>query len=234
MKRIVGVALFIGLLGLLGACNKEEEELITEAPEIFQLAAEFTAPEMADVGETVALKTIVTQGEEKVDEADEVVYEVWEEGEKATSKMIESVNEGNGVYTAETSFDHDGLFHIQVHVTANAQHTMPLVEVTIGDGGQYEEVVHVYETEGFLMHFMNPEMIMTGEETEFVVHIELNEEALEQAKVRYEIWDEHSEAAPGEYSAKHTFEKAGSYMIQVHVENDDGLHEIEEHEIKVM
>ena len=31
------------------------------------------------------------------------------------------------------------LFHIQVHVTARGMHTMPKKEVTVGDGGHYEE-----------------------------------------------------------------------------------------------
>ena len=62
---------------------------------------------------------------------------------------IESVNEKDGLYTAETTFDHDGLFHIQVHVTARGFHTMPIKEVTVGDGGQYEEE---HESEGHGEH----------------------------------------------------------------------------------
>lgn len=245
MNKKIGIALLVGILGLLGACNQEESEPITEAPEIFQLEADLTATETAEVGGTVAMKTIVTQGEEKIDDADEVVYEIWEEGKKAEGEMIDSINEGEGVYTAETSFDHDGLFHIQVHVTANAQHTMPLVEVTVGDGGNYEEadVEENHHAEGFSMHFMKPEDIKTSEETDFVVHVQLDKDALEGANVRYEIWDESSEAAhdwvdtsettAGEYAATHVFEEAGTYTVQIHVENVDGLHEHEEHEIEV-
>lgn len=241
----MGIAFLVGMLGLLGACNQEESEPVSEAPEIFQLEADLTATETADVGGTVAMKTIVTQGEEKIDDADEVVYEIWEEGQKADSKMIDAINEGDGVYTAETSFDHDGLFHIQVHVTANAQHTMPLVEVTVGDGGNYDkaDVEENDHAEGFSMHFMKPEDVKTGEETDFVVHVQLNEGALEEANVRFEIWDESSEAAhewietsettAGEYVATHTFEEVGTYTVQIHVENDDGLHEHEEYNIEV-
>lgn len=39
--------------------------------------------------------------------------------------MMDSTNAKEGLYTAETTFDHDGLFHIQVHVDARGMHTMP-------------------------------------------------------------------------------------------------------------
>lgn len=241
MNSKIGIALLVGMLGLLGACGEDESEPITEAPEVFQLEADLTVTESAEVDGTIAMKAVVKQGEEKIDEADEVVYEVWEEGQKDHSEMIESVNEGEGIYTAETSFDRDGLFHIQVHVTANAQHTMPLTEVMVGDGGEYiEEQV---QTEGFSMHFMEPEEIAVGEEIDFIVHVQMDKEALEAANVRYEIWDDSTEAAhdwidaseetPGEYATLHTFEEAGIYILQIHVENDDGLHEHEEYEIEV-
>ena len=85
------------------------------------------------------MAAVVTQGDEKVEDADEVVFEVWEEGKKDDSVKIESTNEKDGLYTAETTFDHDGLFHVQVHVTARGLHTMPIKEVTVGNGGTYEE-----------------------------------------------------------------------------------------------
>ena len=163
MKRKIGLFILIVILGALTACGKgKEEEVPTEVKAPEMLEVELTVSETADVDETVEMKAFVTQGDEKIEDADEVVFEVWEEGKKSDSEMIDSVNEKEGIYTAETSFDHDGLFHVQVHVTANGLHTMPLKEVVVGDGGNYDEQAepdHHYHTEGFSMKFMTPEEV---------------------------------------------------------------------------
>ena len=116
MKRKVIVFLFIVVLGTLVACTKQEEP-ITEVPDLEPLTVELTVTEAVEIGETVDMNALVTMGDEKIEDADEVVFEVWEEGQKADSEMIDAVNEEEGIYTAETSFDYDGVFHIQVHVT---------------------------------------------------------------------------------------------------------------------
>ncbi|MDS9473053.1 FixH family protein [Sporosarcina pasteurii] len=179
MKRIIAVLLFTLVLGTLVACTKKEE-LIEDVTELEPLLVKLTVTNEVEVGETVHMSSLVTMGNQKIDDADEVVYEVWEEGKKSDSVMIDSTNEKEGVYTAETSFDHDGLFHIQVHVTAKGLHTMPVEQVTVGSGGKYEESSgHDYHTEGFSMHFMKPTDVAAGEEKELIVHVELDELPLE-------------------------------------------------------
>ncbi|MBO1913058.1 FixH family protein, partial [Microvirga sp. 3-52] len=132
--------ILIVVVGALAACgNGKEEEVPTEVKAPEMLEVELTVSETVDINETVEMKAYVTQGEEEIEDADEVVFEVWEEGKKSDSEMIDSVNEKSGIYTAETSFEHEGLFHVQVHVTANGLHTMPLKEVVVGDGGNYDE-----------------------------------------------------------------------------------------------
>ncbi|MDS9473054.1 hypothetical protein [Sporosarcina pasteurii] len=61
--------------------------------------------------------------------------------------------------------------------------------------------------------------------------------------VRYEIWyednsDEHDwvdakEEKAGEYTALYTFEEAEQYTIIIHVEDEEDLHEHEEHIVDV-
>ena len=243
LKRKVILFLFIVVLGTLVACTKQEEP-ITEVPELEPLAVELTVTETVEIGETVNMKALVTMGDEKIADADEVVYEIWEEGKKAESEMIDAINEEEGIYTAETSFDHEGLFHIQVHVTARAQHTMPVKTVTVGEGQEYEENTgHDHHTEGFAMHFIEPEAIEAGMERELLVHIELDEAPLGNLNVRYEIWhegnpDKHDwinaeEIATGEYEALYHFLEAEDYTVVIHVEDDEELHEHEEYTIEV-
>lgn len=233
------------MMGILVACGSEEEnKVITESPELEQLMVDLTVTNEVEVGEAVDLSALVTIGDRKIDEADEVVYEIWEEGKKSESIMLDSENEGEGIYTAETSFDHDGTFHIQVHVTAEVQHAMPVEVVIVGDGGEYEEdEAHDYHTEGFAMDFMKPTNVHVGEENALLVHIKLNDSMLAGLDVRYEIsheadpdhhdWVDAAEGNSGEYGATYTFEEAGNYTVAIHVEDDEELHEHEEHIVEV-
>lgn len=244
MKRKVGVFLFIGILGTMVACSKTEE-IPTEAAPLEPLVVDLTVTESVDIGETVKMEAVVTQGDEKIEDADEVIYEIWEEGKQDEGEKIDSVNEEEGLYTAETSFDREGTYHIQVHVTAIGMHTMPKETVIVGGGGNYEEAEghDHHETEGFSMHFKGLDTVVAGTEKELVVHLELDAEPFEDASVRYEIWsegnpDKHDwidaeELTSGEYSSSYTFKEVDTYTIVIHVEDDEELHEHEEHEINV-
>lgn len=247
MKRMYGLFLMAFVLVLMAACTQKEQSTNDTEEMPLPISVDLTVTEEVDVNGTVEMAAVVTQGDDKVEDANEVVFEVWEEGQKADGMMIEATNEKEGLYTAETSFDHDGLFHIQVHVTARGMHSMPVKEVTVGDGGHYEE--HAEEShehghaDGFSMHFIQPENIAGNEATNLVVHLELDEKPLEQARVRYEIWSETDadqrawveaeETKAGEYAASHTFTEPGTFQIQIHVEDEHDLHEHETHTIEV-
>lgn len=243
MRRIVLMITVIVLGVIAAACGNNEEETLKAPPELHTLEVDLTVTNEVQVDEEVDMSTLVTYGDRKVADADEVVYEVWEEGKKSESTMIDSKNAGDGVYTATTSFETDGLYHIQVHVTAEGQHSMPIEQVTVGEGGDYEDVAeHDYHTEGFMMHFMKPTAIDPKESSSLMVHIDLKEEPLKNLQVRYEIayeneekhdWVDTKETADGEYVGDYTFEKPGIYTVTIHVEDDKELHEHEEHVIEV-
>lgn len=246
MKRIIGLSLFLCTFIILTACNKNELIEDTGAP--VPIAVDLSVTEEVAVNETVVMEAIVTQGDEKVEDAYEVVYEVWEEGKKSDGEMIESTNEKNGLYRAETSFDHDGVFNVQVHVTARDMHMMPKAVVTVGEGvvetaeAEEEQTEHS-DTDGFSIHFVQPENVIIKDEIELMVHLEMGGHPFEKARVRYEIWtdstkDNHAwidteELVPGEYTAKYTFKTAEAFNVQIHVEDNEGLHEHEEYEIVV-
>ena len=249
MKRKFGLLVGLFMLATMAACGKEEAVKVDETGVPLPLDVKLTVTEQVDVNGIIKMEAVVTQGDDKVDDADEVEFEVWEEGKKDESFKVESTNDKDGLYTAETSFEHDGLFHVQVHVTARGLHTMPKKEVTVGNGGNYEEAIegeaeHEHgHAEGFSMHFMKPENMKSGESTEFVVHLQLDGKPFEKAQVRYEIWNEENpdkhdwvdveELVAGEYTASYTFAQVGPHKIQIHVKDDKELHEHEEHAIEV-
>ncbi|HEY4553263.1 MAG TPA: FixH family protein [Bacillaceae bacterium] len=252
MKRlwaIAGVAsLLLAACGSGGNTGSQGDDGV---PEILEVQLE--VQETADVNEKIPLHATVIQGDEKVADADEVEYEIWEDGKKEDSQMIEAKNNKDGTYSAETSFEKDGVYMVQVHVTARGQHTMPKKTVTVGEGvsahaeGDHHEGSHGHNhgvhAEGFGMHFVKPESAAKGQEQQLVVHLQMDDSPMKDARVRYEIWnhnapDRHEwakaeERKPGEYAAAFSFKETGAYTIVVHVENDEGLHEHEEHEIEV-
>lgn len=242
MKKFL-IVLTTLLLAMLAACSGNDNNESAETDELLMIEVDFIVPEQVDVGETVELKAEVTYGDELVTDA-KVVFEVWELGDEENSEKLDGTNNDDGTYTVDYTFDRDGIFEMYAHTDAKHQHVMPLKQITVGEGGEYEDVDgHVaFHTEGFDLHFMNPESVQVGEEMELTAHITLHDEPLENAQVRYEIALTDSEETTlldgellndGSYSATHTFDEAGTYSIQVHVEDDADLHEHATYEIEV-
>ncbi|MEH7387390.1 FixH family protein [Bacillus sp. JJ1521] len=253
MKRKLGVLLFILIIGLLAACGNNDKNVGKEqiVEELKPLGVDFIVPEKADVGEKILLKAVVTYGDEKVNDADEMNFEYWVSGNDEEKTTVESTNNGDGSYTAEVTFDHDAVYEIYAHTTAKSMHTMPKKSIIVGDGASaaHEEEHHEQSeghdhghNEGLSMHFMKPENIKANQEIELAVHLQLDNEPLTKARVRYEIykdgsekhdWVNTEEAASGEYKASYSFTQDGTHTIVIHVENSNGLHEHEEHSVEI-
>lgn len=223
-NKLLVFASMVGLSLLLIACGDDDE--------IPALEVEFNVPETADVGEDVQLEAIVTYGGEKVTDASQMDFEIWERGKEDESETIEADNHEDGTYTITYTFDQDGIYEMYAHTTAHHLHTMPLKEITIGEGGEYDDHEHGYHTEGFDLHFMELSDVQAGEEVELVVHIMLNEAAYEDLAVQYEVvlgekhdWIEATEDVSGEYTAAYTFADAGTFEVTIHVEDNADLHE---------
>jgi hypothetical protein len=237
---------------LIGGCGSGSDGggSDDDVPEPLEVALD--VPESADVNEKVVFTATVTQGDEKIKDADEVEFEIWEDGKKGDSEMIEAKNNGDGTYEMEKAFDRDGAFIVQVHVTARGMHNMPKKSIAVGKGaanghgehhdGGHHQGEHAH-SDGFSMHFMKPADLQAGKDAEFTVHLEHNGQPLENAQVRFEIWQEETpgqhdwadakEVRAGEYAGSYTFTKKGKYMIQIHVKDGKELHEHEQHELEV-
>lgn len=246
--------LFMAILAItvLAACSDDNsgnnEEI--ESEELKTLEVDFEVPETADAGETVELKATVTYGDEKVKDADEVEFEYWEKGNEDDSTMIEANNNEDGSYTAEVTFENDGVYEMYAHTTARDMHNMPKKSITVGEGASQEAEDHNGENgehhankEGFDMHFLKPEDVKVNQETDLTVHLQMDNQPLTDANVQYEIlagsdseepeWAEAEEMDSGEYNASYTFDQAGTYTITIHVKNDEGLHEHDEYQVVV-
>lgn len=115
--------------------HNQKEQTMDEQPQM--LEANILVPKMINPNEEVTLKVEVTQGDEKVEDANEVMFEIWQD-DKEKSEMIEAEHEGNGVYTIKTTFEQDGVYHVQTHVTARDLHVMPTIQVAVGEVSEDE------------------------------------------------------------------------------------------------
>lgn len=130
MKKFSWMAIPAALL-VLAACG-QEDETAGAGMNVNPIETAFNSPETAEPGEEMTLSVTVVQGEEVVEDADEVVYEVWESGHRSDSEMLPAEHIGDGVYEAETVFEEEGLYFAQAHTTARRLHVMPKQEITVG------------------------------------------------------------------------------------------------------
>lgn len=233
-RKLVVITGLVSLLFLFVACGNDDEQANDKQDELLALEVDFIVPETAEVGEDVQLEAIVTYGDDNVTDASQMDFEIWERGKEDESETIEADNHEDGTYTITYTFEQDGIYEMYAHTTAHQLHTMPKREITVGEGGEYDEDDHAhgFHTEGFDLHFMELDSVTAGEETELVVHIMMDEDAYEGLDVRYEIvhgenhdWIDAEEDVPGEYTSTYTFDEAHTYEVTIHVEDDADLHE---------
>jgi YtkA-like len=221
--------------GLLLGCSANNDET-EDAKDIHPIEVTIELPEKGDVNEEIELKAIVTQNKEKVADADEVMFEVWEDGKKDESTMVEGTNNEDGTYTAPYTFDRDGVFVVQAHVTARGMHNMPKQTITIGNPTN-EMAHHDQMEEGLSVHWMEPEMNPVGKPIELIVHVNKDGQPVENATVKFTIINEANKeiakvdgemSAIGEYKGTVTLEQEGHYKVLTMVHSGEDMVEKEE------
>ncbi|PZX04933.1 YtkA-like protein [Psychrobacillus insolitus] len=132
MKKTIA-ALVMVTMTLVGCSDKQVTEVNSQQEgTLEEVMVEFQTPTELAVNEEVALSVKVTQGDEAVDDADSVEFEVWESGMRDASEMIDGQLTEDGVYEAKYTFDHDGVYYMFAHTTARGLHVMPKQELTVG------------------------------------------------------------------------------------------------------
>ncbi|ANU18919.1 hypothetical protein BBI15_01080 [Planococcus plakortidis] len=129
MKKWIALML---LMLLLAACGEEGSSAGT-GEMLQEVEVEFNTGETAEPGEEVLLSATVTQGAEAVEDADEVVFEVWRSGNREDSEMLEGAHTQDGIYEHAWAAEEEGLYFIQAHTTARRMHVMPKMELTVGN-----------------------------------------------------------------------------------------------------
>ncbi|ENH97239.1 hypothetical protein J416_06627 [Gracilibacillus halophilus YIM-C55.5] len=125
----VSIIAFVGCSEQNNSASNENEQ----EDELKKLEVAFKLPEEARTGEKVTLEATVTYGGEPVEDAEEMNFEYWNVENAKNTTTVESSPQGEGVYTAEVTFDQAGTYEIYAHTTAESYHTMPKKSITINE-----------------------------------------------------------------------------------------------------
>ena len=242
MKRFsIGITLVLSVL--LSACGAEKDDnnhsmSDDNVPEM--LMVELTIPEKAVTGEEVEFIAKLTQGEEIVENANEVKFEVLNKSTGEKEMIVGTLNKDKK-YSTSYRFEQAGVYDITSHVTARNMHTMPTKTIEVTG----EELVNIttettsnseatgQQGPGATIEFEDGTATV-GEAVKLTANISISESPLEDARVQYEIvrndadyhhWVEASENEPGKYQVEFTFTESGTYEVQVHVTKGDDIHD---------
>lgn len=249
---------FIMVMFLMTACSAgqdQKDNSLDNPPELLEVS--IITPEKIEINEEISIKAKVTQGEEKVTDADEVKFEIWKSGQE-NHEMIPAYNEKDGNYSIKKSFSEGGNYIIVAHTTANRMHSMPKKEVIVlggqsGNGHAADEEKDNPDQHNDHSHndshksvgtfeFLTPSSIKSNQPAELTVKIAQEEQITTEANVRFEIWEENEathqfidakEVSPGTYSAEYSFPGDGHFIVKIHVEKGN-IHDHTEKMIEVV
>ncbi|ANB61729.1 FixH family protein [Anoxybacteroides amylolyticum] len=223
MKRKMFFLLASFVIILIAACSHTEHR---EEQEILNVKIEAKSP--MDVNKTTEISCLVTYGNEKVDDADEVKFEIWKQGSEK-HEMLPAKNKGNGKYAVTKTFTEAGTYSIVAHVTAHNMHNMPKTDIVVGNPSA-STTEHDHHSDVMIMLMKQP--YEANKQAKFVAHVTHDNKPLVGADVHFEIWKgngkheviDATEKGKGEYEATTTFKEKGTYFVKVHVETKD-LHD---------
>ncbi|MET4561632.1 hypothetical protein ABIA69_002800 [Lysinibacillus parviboronicapiens] len=122
----------IAVTALLVGCGDKKEPAALPEPEMPEmLKVDILTPKEVAINEPIELAAHVEQGGENIDDAI-VEFEVWESGKRDEGQMIDGTLDKDGVYKATITFDHDSVYYMFAHTTANGIHNMPKQQITAG------------------------------------------------------------------------------------------------------
>lgn len=125
---------FVAVPFLLVGCSDEPEVETLDTAEVPTIVdVQIQTGEQLNAGETIQLAARVTQDEEAVNDAKEVKFEVWESGLRDEGVMLDGELTEDGIYVADYTFDHDGVYYMFAHTTARGMHVMPKQELIVGN-----------------------------------------------------------------------------------------------------
>jgi YtkA-like len=228
---------------IISGCQESNDQSASQTAEeeVKAPRVEIIADDHVNKNEDVQIAANVYYGEELVDDA-EVTFEIklGEESEKVAAKLVDT-----GTYKIDYLFKEDGTYQVIAHTDVKSYHTMPKMDIQVGEGGSVAMVTEEYEgdhehanhAEGdhhpTNVNITLDELTGIQEKTEvqLTTTVQENNQPFSQAMVRFEIWKDGEEhhhyidatesTTKGTYTTSYKFEEAGMYKIVVHVEKEE-------------
>lgn len=135
MKRMTYSILLITAF-FLSACTNSEQNMEAIIPDVIEV--DIDIPETSSPNEKLAIPVHVSQGDEPVDDARDVVIEIWESEDRENGFLEEAKLQSDGLYQIDYTFSEDGIFLVQAHVSARDMHSMPIQPIFVGDVSEDE------------------------------------------------------------------------------------------------
>lgn len=141
--------IFLLILFILSGCiggNEPGDEHVG-APSLQMIEVHLTTgPGRIMPNEPVSVNAKVSLDGENVENADEVKFEIWEDGHQNLSEKIEGEYKGEGVYSVTKTFESTGVYYVVSHVTVREMHNMPRIKLVVGnvpgEESSHEQVEH--------------------------------------------------------------------------------------------
>jgi hypothetical protein len=139
MKKLSFLIIIIVSLLSISACNNNDDiaDKADEMPEFVEVALT-VSPQPGNANEPITFEAKVTQGDENVEDADKVTFEIWRAKDEKHEK-IEVKHAEDGIYRLEKSFAQEGTYYIISHVSARDMHNMPKKEFIVGTASEPED-----------------------------------------------------------------------------------------------
>lgn len=235
------------LIIFLTACTQDKQPT-EEAPEILEVSIQ--TPDSIDVNQEIDIQALVTQGNEKVTDAEEVKFEIWKTGEEE-HEMVQAKHDKDGIYSIKKTFSEGGTYFVTAHVTARSMHSMPRKEIVVageeddssaskeGDSSGHAHDEHHSSAVDF--DFQTPDQVNSNEKSDLTVHISQQGVPVTGATVKFEIWTENEskhnfieavKGTEGDYTIPYTFPAPGKYNLKIHVEKGN-IHDHTEETVEV-
>ncbi|TDL30955.1 hypothetical protein E2R51_16665 [Jeotgalibacillus sp. S-D1] len=130
MKKQMTFLLASAIL-LLTACNGGENSQSEEAPKVVE--ADIIIPDTIEPNEETVLQVKLSQDGEPVEDANDVMFEIWNDVEGGESETHDASHVGDGIYEIKMTFEETSLYSLQTHVTARDMHVMPKRQFAVGE-----------------------------------------------------------------------------------------------------
>jgi len=137
VKKLLYILLTIVFLSIAVSCGQQQKESDGEPPKMLEVDLSII-PATGELNKPITFEAKVTQGNEKVNDANAVVFEIWRAKDEKHEK-IEIKHAEDGVYRLEKSFQQEGTYYIISHVTARDMHNMPKKEFIVGTPSEPED-----------------------------------------------------------------------------------------------